>query len=299
MTAAGKERWPFLYGHEDLARHKTIESTDPTTFWRMSVGWFAAEGISSRVCSWVKVDRFKVKEHALFQGGDIEVFASLDPAFGGDRATLYIWKKGYCMTKRKVVMDCIKSFEIPINPKGLPGEQIGRFVKDKAFEFHFSTIGIDTTTKNSAAAEWIEENCFLKVIWIDFSGKATDRPVSDHDDRLCKDIYYNYATELQFSVDQWMDCLCGLDQDACIELCSRYFEEIGNKPTRKKVEGKDEYRARMKKSPDRGDAVALGVEVFRQLGGTVVKVNENHSKSWNNFVKKKNSLMISNYGTNS
>lgn len=289
------ERWPFMYDHDTYNAHLAMKETDPTAYHRFCVGWFCPEGISRRVLSWANIDKFKCKEHALFRGGDIQMFASLDPAFGGDRAMLYIWKKGFCITRNRIVMDCMDSFQIPIDPKGLPGEQIGRFVLEKARSFGFNYITIDTTTNNSACAEWLENNSSLKVEWVSFGGKASENPVSENDERLCKDVYWNHASELAFNVANYLPSICGLDQEACLEGASRFWENVGDKPTKKRIETKEDYKARMKRSPDRFDCVSLGVYGFIKLGGSKVAVNVNRSPEWNKYMSRKNKLLISSY----
>jgi hypothetical protein len=291
LNEKGKERWPFLYDHATYNNHQSIKETDPIAYWRMYVGWFMPEGSSRRVCSMAAIDRQKCKNHALFKGGDIEIFASLDPAFGGDRCMLMIWQKGWDMVKRKVVMDLIETVQIPLDPKGMPGEQIGRFVKKKCFERGASSVGIDTTTNNSACAEWLTTHTDLKIYWIPFGGAASDdRVVSPNDDRICKEVYFNKAAELAFSVSNNLDIIHGLDQETCSELCSRYWRPIGEKPTRQQLETKAEYRDRMKKSPDRADCVAIGVEVFRLLGGLNAQSNPQRTNRWNSMATRKNSI---------
>jgi hypothetical protein len=294
LSAKGKARWPFMFAQEDMDRLMAIKETNPTQYYRMCVGWFMPEGVSKRVCSMRSIDRFKCREHALFRGGDIRYFAALDPAFGGDRCVLMIFKMGFDVNKKKVVMDMVKKFHIPVDPRGLPGEQIGRFVLEKSREFKLDRIGIDTTTGNSSCAEWLELNSTLKVDWIPFGGAASaERTVSPQDDRLCKDAYYNKAAELAFGVANGLEVIHGLDEDTCIQLTSRYWEPIGDKPTRQKIETKALFKDRMKRSPDEADCLAVGVEVFRLMGGQELKKSSNRSLAWNQIAKKKNSIWSS------
>lgn len=288
----GRSKFHFMYDHDTFTAHQAIKESNPIQFFRMCVGWFMPEGFSKRVCSMAAIDRSKCKEHAIFSGGDIEMFASLDPAFGGDRCVLMIWKMGNSPEKNKTVMDCVAKYHIPIDPRGLPGEQAGKFTKEKCRQHAVKDIGIDTTTNNSSVAEWLTLHASeLKVRWIPFGGSASDeRTVSESDDRICKEAYFNKSAELAFGVANYIDSIHGVDQETCVELCSRYWEEVGEKPTRQRIETKDDYKDRMKKSPDNADCVAIGVEVFRQLGGTKVKKTEKKASSWNKVVKRFNAL---------
>src|SRR6202012_2277840 len=107
-------RWPFLFTQETFDNITAEKDRNPDQYYRMLVGWFAPEGISRRVCSMAMIDRFKCREKATFRGGDIEYFAALDPAFGGDKCILMIVKKGYEVTKKKVVMEIVEKCQIPI-----------------------------------------------------------------------------------------------------------------------------------------------------------------------------------------
>lgn len=286
----GESKYPFMYDHKTLKAHTAAKDLNPKEYWRMCEGWFAPEGVTMKVCSSLAIERYKCKHHAMFRGGDIRFFASLDPAFGGDRCILKLWKMGYDVEVKKTVMDQVSLFEVPINPEKLPGEQIGKFSLDKCRSVGADTIGIDTTTNNSAAAEWLETNSDLKVIWIPFGGAASDREVSPNDKRPAKELYYNFAAELAFSVSENLEVIRGLDEDSCVELCARYWENIGDKPTRKKIESKKDYKSRMRNSPDKADATNIGFEVFRQIGGLDLKPSYSRSSKWNSSAKKKNDI---------
>lgn len=286
--ANGKERWPFLYDNETYRIHESNKEKDPVSYWRFCVGWFQPEGVSRRVCSMAAIEKHKCKEHVIFRGGDTKFFGSLDPAFGGDRCMFNVWKMGTCAETGKVKMDRQERLQIPINPKGMPGEQIGKFIQPLISKWNLQAIGIDTTTGNSSCAEWLSSNTAVKILWIPFGGAASDdRTVSPSDDRTCRDAYYNRAAELAFSVSNNIELVHGLDVDTCIELCSRYWEPVGEKPTRQRLETKDEYRARMRKSCDDADVTAIGFEVFRRLGGLDLKKNNNRAKNWSAIARRK------------
>lgn len=289
--ANGKERWPFLFGHDDLARLEAVKESNPTQYYRMCVGWFAPEGISRRVCSMAAIDRYKCGEHAIFRGGDVRQFLSLDPAFGGDRCMLMRWKTGTDTSTAKRVMDLQEKRAIPINPKLMPGEQIGSAVLTMASKYDIKLIAIDTTTNNSAVAEWLSSNSKLKILWVNFGGSASaDRQVSDVDVRMASEAYAGKSSELAFAVANHLEFIRGLDKDTCDELVSRYWEPVGEKPTRQKVESKQIYKDRMKKSPDDADCVALGVEAFRHLGGSSSSRVEAKRDDWKAEVKAKASI---------
>ena len=290
----GKDRWPFLYNQETYKSHLSVKESDPTSYYRFCVGFFAPEGVTRRVCSMAAIDKNHCREKAIFRGGDTQLFVGVDPAFGGDRCMMMFWKMGNDATKNKQVMSLISKEQIPVDPKGLPGDQIGRHIKKFCIENGVRTVGLDTTTNNSSVAEWLTSNTDLKVIWVTFGGAASDDAyVSDNDTRLCKDAYANKASELAFSVANNLSCISGLDQDICNEMCSRMWENVGEKPTKQKIENKKEYKDRLRKSPDLADCLAVSFSVFRTLGGLKTTKNTMKSRRWNEIAKKKN-LIYSN-----
>jgi hypothetical protein len=169
----------------------------------------------------------------------------------------------------------------------------------KASEYGAKVIGLDTTTNNSAVAEYLELNSDLKVIWISFGGAATDRPVSPSDSRLCNEVYYNFSAELALTVTANLRQIRGIDPETAMEMCSRFWEPIGEKPTRQKLETKQEYKARMKKSCDRDDCVSVGYETFRQLGSHSPEKAKRKNKDWNKVAKRKNAVWEGEYADTS
>lgn len=291
----GSSHWPFLYGHADFTAHTAAKELQPKVFYRMCVGFYMPEGISRRIMTFGMIDKHKSREHALFEG-DVTFIASLDPAFGGDRAIFRLWKVGFDLESKNTVMDALKPMEIPVDPKGLPGEQIGKFCLLEMNRVGCKIIGIDTTTNNSAVSEWMKLNTSFKIINVPFGGKASERPVSDSDPRPCDEAYSNFVSELWFSAANYLPQIRGIDQETAIELCSRYWDSVGDKPTRQRVETKGDFKDRMRKSPDLADNLVIGVEVFRQEFKSIkTPTNEAKSKRWNSAVKRRSFLHQTSY----
>jgi len=124
---------------------------------------------------------------------------------------------------------------------------------------------------------------------VSFGGGASDDPVSPSDSTPCKEKYSNKVTELWFTVKNALPQLRGLDADTCTELCSRFFKTEG-KPAKMKLESKPDFKKRFGRSPDKADCVAIGVHVFRKLGGFSPPGAARNSRSWADLAKKRNSL---------
>lgn len=294
----GKSRWSFLYGHQALAGHKAVKETDPLTYARFCKGWFADASIVPKVMTFTHIEEAGCRKKTLFYGGT-KNFMSLDPAYGGDRPSLKIWKMGICSDTERNVMEQIADLVIPLKPGEIIGRAIGEYVKDKAEQFNVKTIGIDTTTDNSAPAEYLKLNSKLEVIDVNFGGGASDLPVSPTDQTKCSDKYVNKVTELWFTVRQILRQIRGLDEETCMELCSRYFNRVG-KPEKMVVETKKKMKERTHgKSPDKADSVAIGAQVFRHLKGFDLPGQGEGLKSWKKMAVRKGQIYSTEhaYGT--
>lgn len=290
----GSSKWSFLFGHFDLKRHQSSKDENPLGYARFCEGWFADSSIVPKVMTFTHIEEAGSRGKTVFYGA-VKNFASLDPAFGGDRATLKIWKMGICSESEQQVMEQIGDFTVPIKPGQIIGREIGQYVLKKREQFHFDTIGIDTTTENSAPAEWLKLNSNLEVIGVNFGGSASDLPISPTDPMLCKERYVNMVTELWFTVRMILRQIRGLDEETCVELCSRYFDRVG-KPEKVVVEPKKKMKERTHgKSPDLGDAVAIAAQVFRKLGGFELPGATSGNKEWKNLAKRRGQVYSSSH----
>lgn len=288
----GSSRWSWLFGHADFERHAADKEKEPLGYARFCQGWFADSSLIPKVMTMAHLDQGGVTRDVTFYGGT-QVFAALDPAYGGDRPALKIFKMGIDAESMINVMKQIGNYTIPLRPGKLVGQEIGEYVMKKSKEFGFKVIGIDTTTDNSAPAEYIRLNSDLQVIDVNFGGKASDLDVSPSDTTKCCDKYVNKVTELWFTIRYVLHQIRGLDKETCIELCSRYFDRTG-KPEKMVVETKKKMKERTRgKSPDLADCVAIGVQVFRHLGGFDIVGAFNSQEDWKKLAKRKGQIYSS------
>jgi len=288
----GSSRWNFMFGHFNMEKFDAIKEKEPLTYWRFCRGWYADASVVPKVITMEEIDKYKCRSKALFLGATT-TFAALDPAFGGDRCPLKIFRKGIDAETKKWCMEQVDTFIVPIPPKCIKGEVIGKFVIEKAREYGFTQIGIDTTTDNSAPAEYIKLNSELDVIEITFGGNPSKEPVSPSDQTPCNERYDRKVSELWFTMKQCLPQIRNIDIDTCVEMCSRYFTRKG-KPEKLCVETKMEMKERSHgKSPDLGDTISLACFVFRKLGGFEPPYAEKKSKSWSKSTRKKNAVYSS------
>ena len=277
-----EDKWPYLFGHEAINRYKGREQE--LEYWRFCRGWFADNSIVPRVMNMEQIDQNKSREPVMWMG-TYKRFLALDPAFGGDRAVLRMLKYGEDITGL-MVMENEKTWEIPINAKGIITQQLYEAVMDKAVAYNIDTIGIDSTSEGSGICDYLEMHSQMKVKRIEFGGSASDNPVSPADPTPCSQIYRKKVTELWFSVAKNLNRIRNLDTPTCIELCSRYYRKTTSIPEKIEVETKKEMRDRFGKSPDYADSEVVAWQTFVELGN--LKTKRRSSDSWNKMVKKNN-----------
>lgn len=283
-------RWPFMFGHQDANHWETAKERDPLSYWRFCRGWYADASLVPKVMTMAEIDHHRCRSTDTVFYGATENFISIDPAFGGDRPHLKVWKMGVDVESQRQVMQQIKEVDIPLQKDSRKGEAIGKFCMEVAKEFKAVLIAMDTTTDNSAPAEYIELNSDYEVLWVDFGGSPSDDPVSPTDKTLCKDKYDRKVTELWFTVKHLLPQIRGLDEETCVELCTRYFFRKG-RPEKLSVETKTEMKKRASgKSPDRADSTALGCAAFRHLGGFDLPIPREKSTGWIKMAKKRNAI---------
>ena len=100
---------------------------------------------------------------------------------------------------------------------------------------------------------------------IEFGGKPTERKVSGDMDVEASRYYFNYVSELWFSVSYLIQAgqLRGLTEDVMMEFCMR---EWGFQSGKIQVEPKDRMKLKSGRSPDLADATVCGLEGARRRG---------------------------------
>lgn len=267
---AGETKYSFLPTQaylDALARREG--GRDTVGYYKFGRGFVAPEGICTGIIS----------ENALIRGGAFgkHIFisektkiAGLDPAFtsGGDKCKLQFGEMGD-LADGSVGINLLREVIIPISPTDpLPAryqvmERVKKECKDEGVLPY--CFGLDDTAGGVGDIFRKEWNPNIKRIM--FGGEATDEQVSLDDARTGKEAYQNRVTQLWFNVANFVDAgqLKGLKSDAAYikQFTSRKFEFKGRK---KQIEPKKDYKERSGESPDDADAVAVLVEVARQLG---------------------------------
>lgn len=117
--------------------------------------------------------------------------------------------------------------------------------------------------------EWIRTDPYATDIYpISSLGKATDRKFGEHDNRKCSEICDRRVTEYWWAIRRAVlgGNVYDLDvtSDMCQQWCQRLYEMYGNDMV--KLEKKEDFADRIKKSPNEGDVGSYVIEMARRNG---------------------------------
>lgn len=290
----GDEFYPGLLRRQDIDDTIRDHGEDSPEFWSKRRGFWAPQGVTRTVLSTTLIQKFHAREKAIWVSG-FKKGACLDPSFeGGDRCVLRFLKWG--MIVRPGLPDVMAlAFGKPIIIKVSATSQepihyqIVRQVKDECEKEGVppDCFALDSTGEGGGLASIFQREWSPAIVLVEFGGRPSERPVSEHNKKPESQEYVNKVTSLWYGFRTGVqnDHVRELDNDTCIEFCQRLYYMRGNM---KQVETKTEMKLRTKKSPDLSDNAVVGWELFRQkenLTGTG-EVTANTDDSWKKFVKK-------------
>lgn len=218
-------------------------------------------------------------------GGDRCVYAELE--FGdeadttkdmGSQAVELLVNQNQLQLSTRPIIYLTTPVVIPINAqsKDEAEEQIVAFVQQRCKESgisqekFFYDSGMRTGLVSAfARAGWINS------VSIDCGGAASEKPVSQQISMPCKDYYFNYVTEMWYSVRHIVEAeqFRGLTEDVMMEFCQREWGVVGSK-NKIQVEPKADMKLKTGRSPDLADTVAIGVEGARRLGFIIKNIGK-------------------------
>lgn len=130
-----------------------------------------------------------------------------------------------------------------------------------------------------------------KTVAIDFGGKPSEGTVSAEIQTSCRDYYFNFVTELWYSVRLIIESeqLRGLDEETMREGCMREYKRGGGNKIQ--IETKVDFKEKAGFSPDRFDAFCTGVEGAKRRGFSIRRLNapsaEEEDQRWKRDLEKK------------
>lgn len=167
------------------------------------------------------------------------------------------------------ILHLVKTDIIPIqaNSKEEAEEQIATYVKEHCEasgippERFFFDSGMRTGLVSCLGRMWSPF-----VVSIDCGGPASEKQVSEQIAMPCKEYYFNYVTEMWYSVRHIVESgqFRGMTEDVLMEFCQREWGVSGRNKIQ--VEPKEDMKLKTGRSPDLADCVSVGAEGARRLG---------------------------------
>lgn len=217
--------------------------------------------------------KFKCRETGIIWRDEVEHCALLDPAFGGDRCAWRLMDVGFDVEgKRRVLFHPPVVIPITAETPDNPAEyQIAKKVMElnPRYEVLPANFILDRTGTGRGTHSVLLREYSTEVRGCEFGGAASERRVSEVNDKRCCDEYDRKVTELYFSFREFVEAgmVRGLDLETCREFSGRTFEMKGSGAGKRySIETKQDFRDRGNLSPDLSDACVLGAELLRLKG---------------------------------
>jgi hypothetical protein len=289
----GEDRWPFIFTSKDLERARSFPDAHETIgYWRETRGFWPPEGICHTVFSESLILKHDGKGKHTFLSQKTPI-AACDFAFGGDKCKLKFADLGD-LTGGRTGLQLTDGIVIPIKAteKEPVHYQIAhRIIKECTARGvqpqHFAG---DATGEGGGVMSILMQEWSDKVQWVEFGGAPSTMPVSLDDPRPASEVYDRKVTELWYSCRELLQAgqLKGLDNDECIQFCSREFEVKKRKIF---LDPKDVVKLKIGHSPDDADTVAILVELARRLGlSTGTSKPRSTVISWRLQIQKHNTV---------
>jgi len=230
---------------------------------------------------------------ALWAGTKRTRIYACDPAYGGgDRCVGGYIEFGPGLDGRDIL--CVHEPEIvPVSVKieKEPDDQIAEYIKGKLDELEIppDSCGYDSFGGGTLGFAFSQVFGYSAPVPVDSGSRPTKRPVrydlfvkldgspwlgGSEEKRLkrCDEHYSKFVTEMWFSVAEIIkgNQMRELPQEVMLEGCLREYRTVlGNKT---EVESKKDTKARMGKSPDLFDWLAVAVEMARRKGFRILRL---------------------------
>lgn len=260
--------YPYLYSWENhLAATNDPEFQNTMGYWQHDRGFWPPEGLADTLFTDAMIEKYNGTGKFEFVSFSTPI-AFLDPAFGGDDCKLLFGKMGD-IGRGLIGVMITEPITIPIkvNSKDEVDYQVARRTIEECkkrtvqpMQFGVDAVGTGRGVAAIIAGEWSSS-----IQRVEGTGAPTDRPASTADGRPAKEVYDRMASELWYSAREILQGsqLCGLYPAAITQLCTR---KSGMKGRKYWIEPKDEFKVRLKRSPDDADAVVGICEVARRNG---------------------------------
>ncbi len=302
-----------LISQADIDRDVSFYGRDSLWFTMMDLGMMPRGAGTRRVLTRQLCEKFGAMELPVWRDSNVKRIAFLDAAYGGDRCMFGELAFGYEAANPKpflVDSSLAASAAAPGLPKqivavvdmmvvpivvqlsdSLIEDQIVKFVMSQCekrgippSQFYFDA-GMRTALVTAFSRIWSPD-----VESVDCGGKPGEEMVSADIQKSCNDYYSKKITRMWYSVRLAVESgqFRGMPEQALEDFCSREWTIVaGNKI---EVEPKEKMKLKLGRSPDAGDAVAIGLWGACKRGFTIAKLQSpkfSKEPDWKNELRKK------------
>jgi hypothetical protein len=269
----GYVKYPFLAKQSDLDEAAKLGEKS-VAYYRMVKGFWCPSGSDDSIYSDTEIER-GMGTHSSptwSENAGKQRVAALDVAFtaGGDRCVLRFATVGRTTTNPKHIhFDEVLLITEDVTDKITPRtQQICRQVRDECIKRGVSVrnFSLDATAGGAPFAD------VLAVLWgpeflrVNFSGRASDTPVSASDRAPSYERYSDRVSELWFSGKELLRTkqISGLDASTVREMVSRRYDTVkGAGKLLLRAESKVDMKDRVGFSPDLADAAFILLDLCR------------------------------------
>lgn len=242
---------------------------------RMKLALAHARVITRELCR-----QHKAHDMAVWLGEPLVKIKAVDPAYGGGDDCISInLEFGPSVDGNTILRIAgVKLIKIDLKDPRSPEDQIADTVKSDAEQEGVppNNIFYDSFGKGTVGFAFARKFGADSPIPVDAGARPSKRPVrqdlyvdeptGERRHKRCEEHYSKFITEMWFSVRYAIEAeqVRELPTDVMLEGCQRIYNVVaGNKI---EVETKDDMKERTGKSPNKFDALAVGVEGARQRG---------------------------------
>jgi hypothetical protein len=296
--------YPFLITPENMEDDAKMWGVDDWHYKMFDEGMMPRGQGSRRVITRQMCQKFGAMNEPVWFSQERIYIAFLDAAYrgvGGDRCVFGVLSFGpearldapgevavssiinQTMPSKdaRTIMSLIHTAVVPVKmgQSDTPEDQIVQYVMAECQqrnippENFFFDSGMRTSLVSAFARVWSP-----KVESIDFGGKPSEGKVSANIDVENRDYYFNFVTELWYTVRLIIEAgqFRGMTEEMMLEGCAREWKKVG--ANKIQVETKDEMKVKTGRSPDLFDALVCGVRGAILRGFVIRSLNNLKAK---------------------
>lgn len=296
VERGAKAPFPKLFDWEvrDIILKNCWNDENSPEFWTQVFGFPPSVSIADTVLTLPFLRNHKAFDVAEWAGSETKWGAGLDLGFrkDGDPCVCHFFQIGKAVNGKTVAE--FEADSVVLNPsqaaKEAFEEQIAQKFLEKCRERDCHDVALDVTGDGGIMLQAIEKEArtrgwVLRVVAVSFSGTADDKVITPGEKRVAKDIYANKVSQLWAGMRVCVgnEVIRGLGErsKAVSQLCGRKF--FTDEKKRFGVEKKSDFKLRLKRSPDQGDAVCLGGFLALKMG--LSGAGEGTKPKWEDVLK--------------